>query len=364
VSRRKALAGLVTLVVVAGIVGGGVWAVRTLPKAPAASAPSPMPEPKTVQVTRKTLQVQASLSGTLGYAGSIDIAGGLAGTLTWVPEAGSVIVRGGQLYEVDGGRKAILMYGDRPAWRSLSMGVPNGRDVEQLKKNLLALGYTPSGMAIDGHWDRNTTLAVKRWQKAAGLAVDGTVDLGEVVFLPGPFRLTTAAALGSGTSGGNVLHGTTDKRVVSLSLEATRRDLVSAGGAVSVSLPDGSTVAGHVTEIGRVAHSNGGSGSGAGGGGGSTPTIDVTVSLDDPTAAPDLDQAPVTVRIVTSSRPNVLAVPVNSLVALLEGGYAVEVVASNGSRRYVGVGLGLFDSGWVEISTGDVREGDRVVVPS
>jgi multidrug efflux pump subunit AcrA (membrane-fusion protein) len=72
----------------------------------------------------------------------------------------------------------------------------------------------------------------------------------------------------------------------------------------------------------------------------------------------------VVVRIVTASRPNVLAVPVNALVALAEGGYALEVVGAGGATHYVGVQLGLFDSGWVELTSGDVHEGDRVVVPS
>jgi peptidoglycan hydrolase-like protein with peptidoglycan-binding domain len=360
--RRRALAGLLVTAAAAGLVGAGALATASLAGTPGGSTPSATPlRANTALVTRKTLQVQASLSGTLGYAGSIAISSGLSGTLTWTPEPGSVIARGGELYEVDGSRKAILMYGERPEWRTLSFGAPNGKDVEQLETNLRALGYAPAGMAINEHWDRMTTAAVKRWQLAAGLVADGVVDFGEVVFLPEPFRVTDALPLG--TSGGEVLQGTTDRRIVAVSLDATRRSLLSVGQNVSVYLPDGSTAPGHVGEIGKVAHSSGGDGAGVGTGSGSA-TLDVTISLDDEAAAPDLDQAPVVVRVVTSSRPNVLAVPVNSLVALVEGGYALEVVGADGAAQYVSVQLGLFDSGWVEIVSGEVHEGDRVVVPS
>jgi hypothetical protein len=60
----------------------------------------------------------------------------------------------------------------------------------------------------------------------------------------------------------------------------------------------------------------------------------------------------------------VLAVPVTALVALAEGGYGVEVVDSRGSRL-VGVEIGMFSDAddLVEV-TGDLDEGDEVVVPA
>jgi hypothetical protein len=58
----------------------------------------------------------------------------------------------------------------------------------------------------------------------------------------------------------------------------------------------------------------------------------------------------------------VLAVPANALLALLEGGYAVERVTDGGGTELVAVETGLFADGWVEVS-GDLAEGDEVVVP-
>ena len=94
-----------------------------------------------------------------------------------------------------------------------------------------------------------------------------------------------------------------------------------------------------------------------------TVTLPVTLTLDRPDSSGSLDGAPVTVRVVTESREDVLAVPVEALLALREGGYAVETVDAEGDSHYVGVKLGLFTDGWVEV-TGDIVEGAQVVVPA
>jgi voltage-gated potassium channel Kch len=59
-----------------------------------------------------------------------------------------------------------------------------------------------------------------------------------------------------------------------------------------------------------------------------------------------------------------VVVPVEALVALREGGYAVESVDASGHRRYLAVTLGLFEDGNVEISGDGLSEGQKVVVPS
>ncbi|MFT5026751.1 MAG: hypothetical protein ACI9CV_001512, partial [Ilumatobacter sp.] len=50
--------------------------------------------------------------------------------------------------------------------------------------------------------------------------------------------------------------------------------------------------------------------------------------------------------------------------SLSEGGFAVEVRTPDGSTRLVGVELGVFDDGVVEVIAGDVTPGDDVVVPT
>ena len=98
-------------------------------------------------------------------------------------------------------------------------------------------------------------------------------------------------------------------------------------------------------------------------------TIEVTIALDDPSQAGSFDEAPVTVRVVTDAARDVLAVPVDALLALAEGGYAVERVTGDtgdtggtSGTELVPVEIGAFADGWVQV-TGDVAEGDEVVVP-
>lgn len=72
------------------------------------------------------------------------------------------------------------------------------------------------------------------------------------------------------------------------------------------------------------------------------------------------DQAPVAVRVVTLTHPNVLAVPVTALLAMPEGGYGVEVVRADGTQL-VAAHLGLFANGNVEVSGEGLAVGDDVV---
>ena len=283
----------------------------------------------------------------------------LRGTVTALPEEGSVVTRGEPLYELDGQPSGILFYGDRPAWRELAEGL-EGEDVRQLQGNLLELGFGDEDLTASGTFDEATLAAVKAWQAGLGVAETGVVELGEIVFLPGAVRVAghSVAVGDTVTAGLQVLTATTTERVVTLDLAADDQALVTTGDEVEIDLPDGTRAAGTVATVGTVATA---SADGQG-----SPTVEVTIVLDDPAASGTIDQAPVDVLITTLTREEVLAVPVSALLALLEGGYAVEVVGADGTTSLVGVETGLFQDGWVEIevSSGTLSEGDLVVVPS
>jgi hypothetical protein len=99
--------------------------------------------------------------------------------------------------------------------------------------------------------------------------------------------------------------------------------------------------------------------------GGSNPTLPVYVTLGHPRAAGTLDQAPVTVEITTVTVKHALIVPIDALLALSGGGYAVETVDPHGVHQLVAVSLGTFDdaAGTVQV-TGDVQAGEGIVVPN
>jgi peptidoglycan hydrolase-like protein with peptidoglycan-binding domain len=128
----------------------------------------------TVPVLRRTLVVRESVSGTLGYGDGRTLTSASRGTVTRLPAEGSIVRRGRPLYSVDGAPAAVLLYGDRPAWRTMAEGVADGEDVRRLEQNLAALGYYPG--RVDGHFDLATRAAVQSWQRALGLEQIGVHD--------------------------------------------------------------------------------------------------------------------------------------------------------------------------------------------
>jgi peptidoglycan hydrolase-like protein with peptidoglycan-binding domain len=312
----------------------------------------------TATVTRRDIAEQAELSGTLGYGEQTEITLDSSGVITALPALGAVLDRGATVVEVDG-VAVPLWFGERPLWRALDASSADGPDVREVEENLLALGFASADtLTVDDDWTSATTSAVKRWQESLGLDETGSVAPGDVVVLPGPVRVADhPAAIGSRT-GGPILAVTGASREVTIDLEATKQALVSVGQPVEVVLPGGTMVAGTIASVGTVAQA----GEGSDPLNPSDPTISVVVALDGSEEIAGLDAAPVTVRVTTSAATDVLAVPVDALLALAEGGYAVERETVEG-HQLVAVDTGAFASGWVEV-TGDLAEGDTVVVPS
>jgi hypothetical protein len=341
----------------------------------------------TAPVVRTSLANTVQVSGALGFAGSYTVANQMQGTAyTALPPPGQVVRRGHRLYEVDGS-PVVLLYGPRPEWRDLFLGVTPGPDVAQFDANLIALGYaTPATLTVSDTFTAATSFAVQRWQAALDVTVTGVVPAGQVAYAPGPLRVASLdVTLGAAAQpGAAVLAGTSARPVVSAALPVSQEYLVRRGDQVSVTLPDGTrTVRGVITAISRVAiagASGGGgqpspgpdgvggpgsreSGSGGSGPGGSGDTVEVIVRLAHPRAARGLDQAPVTVNIVSARASGVLAVPISALVALAGGGYAVQVI-TGGTAHLTGVHTGLFSSSLVQVSGPGLRAGLRVEVPA
>lgn len=316
----------------------------------------------TASVDRRDLVEREELDGTLGFGERRDVGFGGQGTITALPAEGTVVDRGGQLGEVDGDPVSLL-FGDRPLWRAIGEGTPDGSgttdgaDIAQLEANLIALGYaTEAALGPNEAWSQATTAAVRAWQEDLGLEETGRIEPGQVVFAPGPVRIAAHLADLGAQAGGPALQVTGTERLVDVDLDADRQGLLEVGQAVEVALPDGAVVAGTVRSIASsVTPGNPQQGTSA--------TVAVVVVLDDPAAAGALDEAPVEVRVVSVQAEAALAVPVEALLALAEGGYAVE--RPDGSL--VGVELGAFADGYVQVEAvgGEaLAEGDELVVPA
>ena len=319
-------------------------------------------------------------------------------TYTWLPKVGEIIQQDRPVYSVSN-QPVPLLYGSIAAYRAFYVGMSNGADVGELTHDVIALGFG-AGLAQSNHYSSATAAVVKRWQRSLGLPATGEILLGQVVFQPGTIRVTAVTASvgdsvggesgggggvgpsGGGGGGGTVLTATGTTPIVSVELDVTQEYLVKRGDAVSVVLANGSsTVGGHVQSVGRVAVCPGGGGIGAatgsptgasadqspcestGSGNSSSPTVTVTITLDRTPPGAAFDQEPVNVNITTQRAVDVLAVPVNALLALRGGGFGVDVVTGSRSRL-VGVTTGLYSNTLVQVSGAGIIPGTRVEVPA
>ena len=318
----------------------------------------------TATVTRRSLSARTSVDGTLGYAGDYTIAAQGHGTITWLPAVGQVIRQGQVLYRADG-QPVVLLYGSTPAYRALAEGAKasdvTGADVAQLNRDLVALGYASSD-DLDPSSDEfswATKAGIKALQDHLGVTQTGRLDPGQVVFLPTAARITSVAATLGGPAGGTILKASSMTRQVTVNLDANLQSQIKVGQSVRIVLPNGRTTPGRVTAVGKVATT-------PAQGSNSAPTVELDITPTDAAATGTLDKAPVQVQVITATARNALVVPVNALLALAGGGYAVEVVAPDGVHHLVAVQLGLFDdaAGLVQVTGSGLAAGQRVVVPA
>jgi hypothetical protein len=304
----------------------------------------------------------ASAGQSLAVAQSAATSYASSASYTMLPPPGRIVQRGQRLFGIDG-EPTLLLYGSTPAWRAFRPGMSPGPDVAELNANLRALGY---GVSSGDTFTSATSSAISALQSGRGITPTGTLDLGAVVFEPGPLRVKTVMpTTGEAVQPGPLMSASSTRHGVSIPLDAAQQSEVEVGDRVTVTLPDGSTTAGVVSSVGKVATAPPSSGQQSSGGSNS-PTIDVTVRLLDPRTAGNLDEAPVEVSITEQSVRGVLAVPVDALVAVAGGGYAVEVAEPDGNRELVAVKPGLFDdaAGLVQVAGTGLAVGQRVVVPA
>jgi len=362
VRRTVVAAAMVALLAVAAVAlaGGSGGASGHEPSAKATG---------TGTVARRTLAEHLTATGTIGYAGETTVLARLSGTVTALPAVGDLIRRGERLYAL-AGEPVLLMYGAVPAYRTLAEGVSDGKDVEQLERNLAALGYEPG--TVDEEFTSTTAAAVEAWQEDHGLEETGEVELGRVAFLRGAQRVsgleaTLGEALGGGSGGEAeseaesepastpVLRASSTRHIVSVELEADRQSIASRGQKVEVVLPGGAEVPGQVHQLTAVESSGGEGGEEA------EAAVEATIAVTGKHRIPALDGAAVSVLFTQQVRKHVLSVPLTALLAVGGDHFAV-LVEEGGVRRRVEVAPGLAADGYVEVQGKGLREGMRVEV--
>lgn len=351
----------ITAVCLAAVIvaGTGTWAALGLQREePASASASEQPDRATAIVTKGDLTDSKVFAGTLGYGPPTGVPAAAVGTITWLPEPGDVVHRDEYLYAVDE-RGVRSMYGTVPVWRELARG-REGTDVQQLNENLAALGYDVS---VDAVFGPRTERAVRQWQEDRGHRVTGVLTADDIAFVDGVVRVAsvdgmlgqpTGAGAGAGGAGagaaGDVLQVTSTERVVTATVSQRDAERLAVGTEVEVRINGaGDPLRGEVADAQPSTSEDGGN------------KVDVSVSFDPgDRKLPAAASAQVDAKGTTER--GVLSVPVPALVAGSDGEYAVDVVRRDGTTKRVSVVPGFTADGRVAI-TGDVAEGDRVVVP-
>ena len=339
-----------------------VYMLRFHPKAAPAAKPAP---PQTATIERTDLATNVTLQGTLGYGASTPFTGRKSGTITWLPAVGTVVGQGQTLYSVDA-QPVILFLGSTPLYRTINSQATPGPDIAEVNANLRSLGYdaAPKGDA----YTPGTEQALEKWQHSKGLTANGSLAIGDLAVLPAPVRVASLDAQLGASATADLLSVSSTAKHVTVPFDPKQVDtrVLTRGLKVSLSLPDNKQTTGTVSALNTpsAAAAQNGSSAGAGGGGGAAVST-MTIDVGDQSALSGMDTGSIGVTLTTDSAQNVLAVPVEALVAVQGGGYAVQVVTGDGqSSTLVGVQTGLFANGLVQISGQGIVAGLKVVTVS
>ena len=278
---------------------------------------------------------------------------------------------------VEGYSASLLMFGDLSVWRDMKEGIGPGEDINQLKLNLIALGYgTAETLEVDSTFDPNTTTAIMKLQSDLNLISSGEVIFGEIIFASGTSMVNSSSTLqnmGEKINTGVELFSLTSIEKIStqigsdgainiaskslqkveIQVGVADQNLVVKGSEVEIELPDDSTIVGLVDEVGSfaVVPQDG------------DPFLEISIAVEGSTEYFKWTGAVVTVNATKELAKGVLASPVNGLLALLSGGYALEIITKTGTTL-VPVETGIYADGWVEIHGSGLQPGTEIIVPN
>jgi hypothetical protein len=357
--KRLVLAAVIVVVVAAGVVvmrWGGPPAPKSAVAAPSAA---------TARVVRTDLSDSTQLPGTLGFGAERLVSGTGAGVVTRLPKAGATVVRGKPLYWVND-KPVPVLFGATPLFRTLDKVGQLGSDVRVLADNLRAFGYhtgtqpaavrhaapLASGAPAQAELTPALLTALSKWQHDLGLTKTGALAVGQAVVLAGPSRVSALHAQVGAPAASELLAVTDQARVVTVVMSATETGSAVVGAGVKVALPNGKQIPARVASISPAVASPGDPEA--------APKVNIMVSPLHTKDVQGQEAADVEVTFTASVHKGVLAVPVSALVALREGGYALQ----RADGGYLAVKTGMFAGGLVEVTGDGLTAGLEVVTAS
>ncbi len=320
-----------------------------------ATARTAMVPTETIEVTRRDLSEEVKLTGTVSHGEANSLPIDADGLVTSAPSQDDIVQPGDELIRIDD-RPVTLAEGSVPLYRELRrigryevdeagdrLGLQEGEDVAQLQRFLLSKGFDDEErLEADGIFGITTERAVKAWQKDLGVPATGKVDRSQLVFVDGPRRVDAAPEVGMRFD--QVTVGAVTPSI-QLEVSSRQRPFFTEGTSVSIE-SDAGEAPGIVTELKRT----------TGADGSTRHAVTVEFVADAPAGLETTDV--VSTRILAE---NVTTVPVRALVALAEGGWAVQVETDD-RLQLTAVDLGTVVDGMAEIDGLD--EGTLVVVPA
>jgi multidrug efflux pump subunit AcrA (membrane-fusion protein) len=197
------------------------------------SSASTRPLIVTAAVTRRTLQNQLTLTGTLGRVVQRTVTASSGAQISDVAVKDGDTVNAGQSIIGINGRRMVAEPGTLPFFRSLSVG-DSGQDVQQLNQILASGGYQPG--PVSTVFSDQTQSALIRWQSAhgyPGVTPDKSKTLTVSLQPSGAYQVGPLGAAGllvDTSSGGG-----------GASTSGAQSALIPSGGSASATTPSAAT---------------------------------------------------------------------------------------------------------------------------
>ena len=353
--RRTFLVSSVS-VLAAGAAGAYVVAADAEPE-PAGTTPNPTSGRATATVTTGDLASTREFRASITFGDPWSLAIAADGVVTASHAAGTVVRPGESLVRVNE-RPVVLAAGTMPLYRTLEkidtrrrdennqrLRLLEGPDVRQLQQLLADTGHDADGaLELDGVFGSSTEKAVKAWQETVGLSATGRVDSGQLVFAVDAVRVATELRVGSQFA---ALDVTRAEATVQVDTNNRDRSAISPDTPVQIVVPGAERIGGSATKQEQTVGADG------------SPIWRTTITPD--ADLPDgLTSA--TIEVVDVAAADATLVPASALLALAEGGFAVELVDGD-TTRLIRVELIDVLDGRAAVR-GDVSPGDTVVVPT
>ena len=212
-----------------------------------------------------------------------------------------------------------------------------GPDVALVAGNLASLGDYDGSTDM---WSTALQAAVDEWQRRLGITGDGELDPSQVLVVRPGLRVSAVSGRPGDAASAVTISLSSSSREATFILRHGVPPALARGRRVRVSVGHALTATGHVASVTTQGKHSA-----------------VRVTFAHPARLAQVSATKVRMTITTAARRDVLAVPVQALLALASGGYAVQLPGG----RLLAVHTGVVHDGDIEVSGEGIHAGLRVV---